>query len=471
MSADGPAAAPAHDTASAPTVDSGLGDAAVQHLQALLRIDTTNPPGRETPAADYVADLLRAHGIEPTIVGPSPDRRSVLARLPAAVPEHEKSGGPLLLHAHLDVVPAGDLADWTHPPFAGVVDEGWLYGRGAVDAKNMVVLSALVLGRLAKERARLRRDVIFAAVADEEAGMDAGSKWVVDHHPDAVRAEYALGEVGGATIWLAGKPIYPIQVAEKGLVWMTLRARGTAGHGSLPREDNAVVALADAVARLGKEGLPPRLVPVVARYLDALARTQSIPRALLLRQLRRPRLAPTILGMLAKADAGAARALRAVLANTATPTVLRAGGKTNVIPATAEAKLDGRSLPGQTAEDLVAEVERVVGKGVEVRVDKALPPYETTPDSPLYHAIVDTIARHHPEATCVPYLMPGFTDAKHWSRLGARCYGFVPVRFPDGGPRAAKFPDLFHGKDERIPVEGLRWGATVLLDLVRRFAS
>ena len=443
--------------------DAAMGDAAVRHLQALLRIDTTNPPGNETPAAEYLAELLREHGLEPFLDGPVPERHSVVARLPAAAPR--PGLGPLLLHAHLDVVPA-DAASWTHPPFGGVIEGGYLWGRGAIDMKHMAVMAALVIGRLARERRPLGRDVIFAGVADEEAGSDDGAKFLVDRHPDRVRAEYALGEVGGATIHLGGKALYPVQVAEKGVVWMKLRARGTAGHGSMPREDNAVARLGDAVARLGRTPLPHRMTEATAAYIDALAATQQFPKNLVLQQLKRPALARRILKMLP--DPGAARALAAVLSNTAVPTVLRAGSKTNVIPAVAEAEVDGRSLPGQTAADLVAEVRRVVGEGIEVEVVRESTPYSTEAASPLWDAIVATVAAHHPGAVCIPYIIPGFTDAKQWARLGARCYGFAPARFPDDG---TKFADLFHGKDERIPTEGLRWGAKVLYDLVVRFAS
>jgi acetylornithine deacetylase/succinyl-diaminopimelate desuccinylase-like protein len=443
--------------------DRELGDEAVRHLQALLRIDTTNPPGNETPAAEYVAGLLADAGLEPLLLGPSPSRRSVVARLRGT-----GAKPPLLLHGHLDVVTA-DPAAWTHPPFGGEIHDGWLWGRGAIDMKHMVVMAALVVGRLAREQRHLQRDLIFAAVADEEAGCDHGSKFLVDEHPDRVRAEYALGENGGFTVYLGATAFYPVQVAEKGVVWMKLRARGTPGHGSLPRPDNAIVRLGEALAKLGRSRLPQHLTPAAARYLDVLAATQGPPRSLLLRQLKRPSLSGFVLKMIP--DRGAAAAIAAALSNTAVPTVLRAGSKTNVIPGEAEAEIDGRSLPGQSAADLVAEVRSLVGAEIAIEVFRDMPPVETEPASPLFDAITATLAEHHPGATCVPYLMPGFTDAKHWSRLGARCYGFCPVRFPPPESGAPKFGDLFHGNDERIPVDGLRWGARVLHDIVVRVAG
>ncbi len=443
--------------------DPGLGDDAVRHLQALLRIDTTNPPGNETPAAEYVAALLAAAGLEPTLLGPTPSRKSVVARLRGT---GEKP--PLLLHGHLDVVGA-DPAAWTHPPFGGEIHDGWLWGRGAIDMKHMVVMAALVVAHLAKSGRRLSRDLIFAAVADEEAGCDDGSKFLVDHHPDLVRAEYALGENGGFTVYFGPTAFYPVQVAEKGVVWMKLRAKGSPGHGSLPRDDNSVVRLGEAVAALGRARLPQHTTPAAARYLDALAAAVGAPKSLVLKQLKRPSLSNVVLKMIP--DRGAAAAIAAALSNTAVPTVLRAGAKTNVIPGEAEAEVDGRSLPGQGAADLVAEVQSLVGADIAIQVIRDMPPVETEPQSPLFDAIAATLAEHHPGAAAIPYLMPGFTDAKQWSRLGARCYGFCPVRFPPPESGAPKFAELFHGNDERIPVDGLRWGVRVLHDVVVRFAG
>ena len=251
-----------------------LGDEAVKHLQALIRIDTTNPPGNETPAAEYMGALLDAAGLPPTLIGETPERKNCIARLKGS---GEKP--PLLLCAHLDVVPA-EAESWKHPPFGGEIHDGYIWGRGAIDMKHMAVMSALVVARLKQDGIKLVRDVIFAGVADEEAGCDRGSRFLVENHPDRVRAEYAIGEVGGATVHLGdGRAIYPVQIAEKGIVWMKLKARGSPGHGSMPRDDNAVVRLSEAVAKLGRTRLPHHLTPVAAGYLDALAETQGFPRS------------------------------------------------------------------------------------------------------------------------------------------------------------------------------------------------
>ncbi|MCC6624276.1 MAG: M20/M25/M40 family metallo-hydrolase [Deltaproteobacteria bacterium] len=437
-----------------------LGDLAVKHLSELIRIDTTNPPGNETPAAEYLAGLFAGAGIEPRLVGADPRRMNVVARLPG-----DGSKPPLLLAAHLDVVPV-ERDKWRHDPFGGEIHDGYLWGRGAIDMKQMAVMSTLVAMRLAEDKVPLARDVIFAGVADEEAGCDLGSKWLVDHHPELVRAEYALGEAGGFTVHLNGQQLYPIGIAEKGVVWMKLRVSGSPGHGSVPRDDNAVGRLGAIVHRLATTPLPHHRTKVVDRYLEALARTQRFPLDQLLKRMHVPVIAQLVLSRLP--DRGAANALRAVLSNTATPTMLRAGDKVNVVPGHAEAFVDGRTLPGETAAGLIAEIKKVAEDDVDIEILKDMPPVETTTDTPLWRVIGDVMAKEVPDGRVVPMLMPGFTDAKQWSRLGTKCYGFMPTRFPDDGTR---FSDLFHGHDERIPVEGLKWGVEVLYETVRRFAG
>jgi acetylornithine deacetylase/succinyl-diaminopimelate desuccinylase-like protein len=430
----------------------------VRHLAELIRIDTTNPPGRETPAAEYLADLFVKAGFEPTLVGAEPERKNVIVRLKGT---GEKA--PLLLNAHLDVVPA-EPASWTHPPFGGEIHDGYLWGRGAIDMKHMAVMAAATLIRLKEEGVPSKRDVIFAGVADEEAGCDMGSKWLVDNHPDLVKAEFALGEVGGFTVRINGVVLYPIMTAEKGAVWMKLRVKGDPGHGSLPKGNNAVGKLGAAIGRLAKARLPHHRTAVVEAYLKAVAATQKFPNSFFLKNLYVKRIANLVLGKLP--DKGVAAALAASLSNTAVPTVLKAGYKTNVVPGVAEAEVDGRTLPTQTSADLIAEIKRVMEEDVEIEILRDMPPVETNPGTPLFQLCCDAIKTHHPGATPVPYLAPGFTDAKNWSRNGTACYGFMPVQFPDDGVR---FGDLFHGHDERIPVEGLKWGAETLYDVVKTF--
>ncbi len=441
-------------------MNTSWGDDAVKHLQALLRIDTTNPPGDETPAAEYLADLFVKAGLEPVLVGAEPRRKNVIVRL-----KGDGSLPPLLLNAHLDVVPV-ELSRWTHPPFGGEIHDGYLWGRGAIDMKHMAVMSALTVLRLKAEGIKLARDVIFVGVADEEAGCDLGSKWLVDNHADLVRAEFALGEAGAFTVRLNGAVLYPVAVAERGTVWMKMKMEGPPGHGSLPRTDNVVGRLGRAVHRLATTRLPHHRTAVVERYFRAIAATQKAPNSWFLRNMFIRRIADLVLGKMP--DAGIKAATWAALSNTVVPTILRAGQKTNVVPGMAEAELDGRTLPTQTAADLVAEIKKVVEDDVEIEILRDMPPVEADPDTPLARLLMDALRRAHPGSVPVPYLMPGFTDAKNWSRLGTQSYGFMPVQFPDDGVR---FGDLFHGHNERIPVEGLKWGTEVLFQVVRDFAG
>ncbi len=442
------------------TTRTPMGEAAITHLAQLIRIDTTNPPGRETPAAEYLADLLLEAGLEPELLGADPTRMNVVARL-----RGDNSKPPLLLHAHLDVVPV-ERDKWKYDPFGGEIHDGYLWGRGAIDMKQMAVMSALTIGRLKREGVKLKRDIIFAGVADEEAGCDFGSKFLVDNHPEKVRAEYAIGEAGGFTVHMNGAQLYPIGIAEKGVVWMKLTVTGSPGHGSQPRDDNAVARLGGVIHRLGKTRLPQHRTKVVDAYLQALGRTQKFPLNLLLPRLNVPALAKPLLERFP--DRGAANALAAVLSNTAVPTMLESGGKINVVPGRASAFIDGRTLPGETAQSLIAEIRKVAEEDVEIEILREMPPVETTTNTPLWR-VIDEVMRHRvPEGALVPMLMPGFTDAKQWSRLGTKCYGFMPTQFPDDG---TKFSDLFHGHNERIPVDGLAWGVEVLYETVKRFAS
>ncbi len=444
------------------TTHTPMGQDAIKHLAALIRFDTTNPPGNETPAAEYIAGMLASAGIEATLLGAEPTRHNVVARLPG-----DGSKAPLLLAAHLDVVGV-ERDKWRHDPFGGEIHDGYLWGRGTIDMKQMAIMSTLVVMRLKQEGVALARDVIIAGVADEEAGCDLGSKWLVDNHPDMVRAEYVIGEAGGFTVHLGGRALYPIGIAEKGMVWLKLKVKGTPGHGSVPRDDNAVARLGALVHRLGTTRLPQHRTRVTDAYLKAVAATQKFPLNVLLPRLHLPALAKVILDRFP--DRGAANALAAVLSNTATPTMLRAGDKINVVPGAAEAFVDGRTLPGETAASLIAEIRKVaedLGE-FDIEIVKEMPPVETSPDTPLWSIIGEVMRAHAPDGALVPLLMPGFTDAKQWSRLGAKCYGFMPTKFPEDGP---KFSDMFHGHDERIPVDGLAWGVEVLYEVVKRFAG
>jgi acetylornithine deacetylase/succinyl-diaminopimelate desuccinylase-like protein len=427
-------------------------------LQRLLRFDTTNPPGDEEDCAVFVAERLRACGLEPSLMRPAPRRANVLARLRGG---HEP---PLLLSAHLDVVPA-EAGQWTHPPFGGEIHDGFVWGRGAIDMKHMAAMSLVVVDLLARSGAPLRRDVILAGVADEEVGCGLGSAWLVDHHPEAVRAGFALNEVGGFTTYIGGRPVYPVEIAEKGTCLLRARARGPTGHGSMPRGDSAVLALSSFLARLRYRRLPVHRSAALELFVRDLVATQPLTVRVVLPLLLHPRWSRLVTGALVR-DRSSARLFEALVRNTVTPTILRGGFRANVLPSVAEATLDGRVAVGSSADELVAEVRRLAGRRVELEVLGTRAPYEAPGDTALLGVIRDVVAEHHPGAATVASVIPGSTDAYYYGRLGTTCYGFAPVRLE---PCQVNFLELFHAHDERIPVDGLTAGLRMLADVVFRF--
>lgn len=434
---------------------------ALELFQALIRIPTVNPPGNERPAAELVADSLRQAGLEPEMLEGAPNRTNVVTRL-----KGDGSKQPLLLNAHLDVVPVEE-AHWKHPPFAAEIHDGYLWGRGAVDMKNMAAMSTVVMKLLKQQGVALKRDVIFAAIADEENGCTWGSEYLVAEHPEKVRAEYALGEIGGFSLHINGVTYYPVQIAHKGVVWGRLKATGEPGHGSIPRDDTAIEKLSQAVHKLSTTPLPRHECQPVKEMIHALAAAQKFPSNVVLKGIASPVLAPHLIKLIPKPSLQ--RVFKALVSNTAIPTVLRAGDKTNVIPGEATAEFDGRTLPGQTREDLVREVQQVVGPDIEIEVFNEGEPVEVSADTELFHALAAAVLRADPNGIVIPYVMPGYTDARAYQKIGIKHYGFSPLRFDVADDIA--FADLYHGHNERAPVDGFKWGLRLLYDAVRTFCT
>ena len=456
-------------------------DRLVETLRGLIRIPSINPPSPTTPdqelvAARHIADLLRDAGLAPEVLEPVPGRGSVHVRL-----RGDGTGGdPLLLLSHLDVVPAP--ADrWTHDPFAADLADGYIYGRGAVDMKGMVAMELGVV-RLLADAARaagrdpasdpipgLRRDVLFTCTADEEAGAVAGARWIAENRPDWLHAAGALNECGGVATTVAGRRLYPIQVAEKGYAAYRIAVRGTWGHGSMPREDNAVALAAEVIRRLATPG-PTRITPVMSRFLEAAAAALPGETATILRGLasESPERAEALA---ARCDPMHARALRALVRNTISPNVVHAGVKYNVIPGDAEVLIDCRVLPGTTEPETRAMVLDRLGPELSSVCDLALivfgSPVEAPAEGPLFDLLVQTIVDHDPDAIPLPAMAPFGTDAKFTSPLGVPTYGFFPLMLDP----EERFLERFHGVDERVSVEALRWGLPVLYDVVRRFCG
>jgi len=420
-------------------------DEVVGICRELIRIDTSNPgdhsgPG-ERKAAEHVAALLAEVGLEPELLESHPKRASVVARI-----EGRDSSRPgLLVHGHLDVVPA-HAPDWRHDPFSGEIADGCVWGRGAIDMKDMDAMIVAVVRQRLREGRRPARDVVLTFTADEEAGGIWGARWLVDNHPDLFEGvAEAVGEVGGFSLTLGRQRLYLLQTAEKGMAWMRLTTRGTAGHGSMIQRDNAVTELAEAIGRLGRHEWPTRLLPSVRAFLEGAAEALGIE------------FMPNDPGPLLEKIGAVSRVIGATLRNTVNPTVLRAGYKVNVVPQAAAAEVDGRFLPGYE-EEFYAELDRVLGPGVTrelIHTDIAV---ETTPDGALYDAMTRALVAEDPGAKVIPYCLSAGTDAKSFSRLGVRCFGFTPLRLPPD----LDFSGMFHGVDERVPVEGLRFGVRVL---------
>lgn len=421
-------------------------DEVVDLCRELIRFDTSNygdhsGPG-ERKAAEWVAEKLAEVGLEPRIFESHPGRASTVARIEGADP----SRPALLIHGHLDVVPA-NADDWTHHPFSGEVADGCVWGRGAVDMKDMDAMTLAVVRDRLRSGRKPPRDIVLAFLADEEAGGTYGARFLVDRHPDLFEGvTEAISEVGGFSFTVNDqRRLYLIQTAEKGMHWMKLKVAGTAGHGSMIHRDNAITELSEAVARVGRHRFPVRVTKTTRAFLDELGDALGTE------------LDPEDMESTLARLGGIAKLIGATLSNTANPTQLNAGYKVNVIPGEATAHVDGRFLPGHE-EEFLADLDRLLGPHVvrtDVHSDKAL---ETSFDGALVEAMQSSLLAEDPTAKAVPYMLSGGTDAKSFDDLGIRGFGFAPLKLPP----ELDFAGMFHGVDERVPVDGLQFGVRVL---------
>jgi len=415
----------------------------VDQCRELIRIDTANygdgsGPG-ERKAAEYVAGQLAEVGLQPQIVESAPGRASVLARWEGA----DVAADRVLVHGHLDVVPAR-AQDWAVDPFCGDVLDGYVWGRGAVDMKDFDAMLLSVVRARRRARMAPRRPVVLAFTADEEAGSRYGAHWLVDEHPEWIAdCTDAIGEVGGFSTEVGDRRLYLIESGEKGMAWMRLTARGTAGHGSMRHPDNAVTALSAAIAAIGAYEWPVQPGPSMQLLLEKVRELSGLAS-------RDP-------DELIAQFGPAARMIGAGIRNTTNPTMLEAGYKVNVVPGEATARVDGRFLPGQQ-EAFAQQVRSVVGDRVSIDLENQDVALEAAFSGDLVDAMTTALLAEDPDAHVAPFLMSGGTDAKAWSRLGMRTYGFTPLRLPAD----LDFTALFHGIDERVPVDALRFGARVL---------
>lgn len=442
---------------------------ATRRFRELLQLNTTNPPGNERIAAEHIANILSEDDLEAVILESAPKRANLITRL-----KGDGSLPPLLLMGHMDVVTA-EPEKWTYPPFSAAIDEeGFIYGRGAVDMKQTVtaqLMALLAIKRTYHDQRRLpKRDIIYMALADEETGGDYGAQWMARHHADLFAdAEYALNEGGGSGIEINGVQYVAIQAGEKGTSRFYLHARGKPGHGSVPQSDASIVRLAGAVQKLGTTSLPPHLTQTTRGFLDVLARTQPEPAASKLQELLESSAVDRILPDL-PLEEPLKRRINAMLRNTAMPTILRSGQQLNVIPDFAEAGIDGRILPGQTRDSFEQEVRAVLGpEYADLTIEWAADlgqPLECDIEGALKEVIVEVLSERAPDAHLLPTLLTGGTDAKAIMPLGIKVFGFSPLPPED--------QDIFnraHAHNERLKEKSFHYCVEATCEIVERLVT
>ncbi len=423
-------------------------------LRQLIRFDTTNPPGNERECILFINGLLKEAGIRTTLLGKNRQRQNVIARL-----KGEGKAAPLLLYGHVDVVTT-ENQQWQQPPFEANIVDGFLWGRGALDMKSGVAMLLAAFLKAKAEGTPLPGDVIFCAVADEEAGGDFGAKFLVEEHPGLFKGvKYAFGEFGGFNLSMGGKRIYPIMVAEKQACWMKATFRGQGGHGSMPVRGGAMAKLGRALRLLDRRSLPYHLTPAVRTMLASIAKALGGISGLAIHQLTNPLLADTLVKSL-----GPRVALFApLLHNTVSPTLLHASDKVNVIPSEVELGLDGRLLPGFQPEDMTRELRALIGDDFDLEI-VMFDPGPAAPNLSLFDTLGAVLRELDPEGIAVPLVLSGVTDARFFTRLGIQTYGFTPLKLPDD----FNFIRTIHAADERVPVEALDFGTQAIFKAMQK---
>jgi len=423
-------------------------------LAQLLRFDTTNPPGGERECISWAQGLLEQLGAQVRILAKESERPNLLARLSG-----RGERPPLLLQGHVDVVAA--RGEWNHPPFAGELADGYVWGRGALDMKGGVAMMLAAFMRVAAAGAQPPGDVILCLLSDEEAGSDLGANYLVTEHPELFTdVRYALGEFGGFTMAVAGRRFYPIMVAEKQVCWTLARIRGPAGHGSLAVRGGASGKLGQLLRRLDRRRLPVHITPVVRSMVDAIAAELPAAMALPLRGLLQPALSDRLLDLLGERGSF----FDPLLHNTANANIISAGEKINVVPGEASVQLDCRLLPGFGPEQLFAELRALSGLELELEVIRH-DPITAVPDLGLFDTLAGVLREHDASARPVPMLLPAATDGRFFARLGIQTYGFLPMPMPS----ELHFMRLIHAENERVPVDALEFGTSAIARVLERF--
>jgi acetylornithine deacetylase/succinyl-diaminopimelate desuccinylase-like protein len=442
-------------------------DEATRLLSDLIRIDTTNPPGNEMAAARYLAENLRKEGFSCELYESALGRGSVVTRIKGT---GEKPS--LLLLSHLDVV-AANAEEWSVEPFGGVVKDGFVWGRGALDMKGMTVVEVMTLKLLKRYGVKLKGDVLLAATADEERGGVSGVDYLMRNYPEKIFAPYVLNEGGGSAVSTRNRNVFTVQMAEKGLLWFKVRAKGVPGHGSMPDSaDNAIMRMNRVIEKLGSYRPEPLLVPTLKRFLVEIGKDDSTLQRLMSRLLANPELSDQILDELAGIAPNLAEEVRPRMRMTVAPTMIHGGVKENIIPSKCEAVFDCRTLPGQTSTQALDLIKSLLGDfgldKLSFEVLQAQEPSESPTETPLYDAIVSALREFEPNCGVTPMLMTGGTDSRFFRKMGSVCYGFHP-RLPEA--QYDKITTREHGIDERISVENLVFGTSVLYETVKKFMS
>lgn len=442
-------------------------DEVCELLQNLIRIDTTNPPGNETPAAHFLEQELAKDGFECEIFESKPTRGSLITRLKGT-----GQGPSLLLLSHLDVV-AANPSEWTVPPFSGAVKDGFIYGRGALDMKSMTAIEVMTLKLLKRNGIKPKGDIILAATADEETGGFDGVSWLLKHHPQKFKADYVLNEGGGATVPTKNGNIFTVNTAEKGIIWFKLKARGRPGHGSMPNTAvNAITPISRAIEKLCSYKPQTAFIPTVKAYLEKIAEKSLELKAPFEEMLAYPDRSMQILDRLAAQGEPLAEEIRPRIQLTLTPTMVSGGVKANIVPSNCEATFDCRVLPGQKVEDTVALIKGLLAEAgldsLEMEFLQIHNGTESPLNTPLYHTITQVLRDFEPDCTVTPTLMCGGTDSRPYRELGAVCYGFHPMHTEP--PVNGKYVKREHGIDERISEDNLVFGTSVLYEVTKKFA-
>ena len=429
----------------------------VDLLGDLIRFDTTNPPGNESACIAHVQRMLEGAGVEARIVAKDDARPNLIARVRGA-----GEAPPLLLYGHVDVVTTSGQ-DWTHPPFGGELVDGWVWGRGALDMKGGVAMIVDAFLRAARGEIRPPGDVILAILSDEENGGDFGARFLAQEHAGLFEeVRHALGEFGGASQTIGGRRFYPIQVAEKQICWLRGLVHGPGGHAALGVRGSAMGKTGRILARLDSGRLPVHVTPVARAWIEGMAEGLPSPQSLVMRSLLDPRLAELTL----RAPIPQLRILDRALRNTVTATIVHGGSKINVVPSEIELELDGRTLPGFGPDELIAEVQTLVGHDLELEVVRH-DPYPAHSDLSQMDALSAILRELDPEAVPVPMLQVGVTDGRFLAAIGIQTYGFLPLKLPDD----FEFTKLIHAADERVPAEAIRFGAQAVGTAIERYAA